>query len=113
MKFKQSATLHWGLQRFTALLLLPLTIIFLQFIHAILIAPYQIIIEWIKIPFHTSCLIAWFIIVCYHTVLGLQVVIEDYIANPILQNKAIILIKIIFGLLASIAMLLLLTLSVR
>jgi succinate dehydrogenase / fumarate reductase membrane anchor subunit len=45
-----------------------------------LTAPYQQTVAWLATPINSVCIVAWIIAVFYHAALGLQVVIEDYVA---------------------------------
>ncbi|MGZ5013961.1 MAG: succinate dehydrogenase, hydrophobic membrane anchor protein [Methylobacter sp.] len=76
----KSGTGHWWMQRITAVALVPLSFWLIKFLGLSLTAPYQQTIDWLASPVNTVCIIAWIIAVFYHAALGLQVVIEDYIA---------------------------------
>ena len=87
--FSKSATSHWLMQRLTAVILIPFTIKLLIFLNLCMTAPYSETITWLKSPINTLCMEIWLLATFYHAALGLQVVIEDYIANPGLQPKLI------------------------
>ncbi len=76
----KSGTVHWWMQRVTAVVLIPLSFWLIKFLGLSLTAPYQQTIDWLTLPVNTLCIIAWVMAVFYHAALGLQVVIEDYIA---------------------------------
>lgn len=76
----KSGTGHWWLQRVTAVALVPLSFWLIKFLRLSLTAPYQQTVDWLASPVNTVCIIAWIVAVFYHTALGLQVVIEDYVA---------------------------------
>jgi succinate dehydrogenase / fumarate reductase membrane anchor subunit len=76
----KSGTGHWWMQRVTAAALVPLSFWLIKFLGLSLTAPYQQTVEWLASPVNTICIIAWIIAVFYHAALGLQVVIEDYVA---------------------------------
>lgn len=75
------ATQHWWMQRLTAILLLPLSYWILEFLRLSVNTNYFEIIEWLTLPLNKIALIAWFLIVCYHAAIGLQVVLEDYVSH--------------------------------
>jgi succinate dehydrogenase / fumarate reductase membrane anchor subunit len=102
-----SATLHWLMQRITAILLIPLSLQFVVFLDLCLNSPYQDALVWLQKPLNFSGLSLWFLAVFYHAALGLQVVIEDYIGDADLQHFLIKLINGCFLLLALGAILLL------
>jgi len=76
----KSGTGHWWMQRVTAVALVPLSFWLIKFLALSLTAPYQQTADWLTSPVNTICIIAWIIAVFYHAALGLQVVIEDYVA---------------------------------
>jgi succinate dehydrogenase / fumarate reductase membrane anchor subunit len=49
---------------------------------------------WLSAPINTLALILWISTVCYHAALGLQVVIEDYVATLQWQKMAIIAVQL-------------------
>lgn len=70
---------HWWLQRVTAVALIPLTIWFLFFIGGLVDASYPAVVAAIAQPVHALLLIVLSVTLFWHGVLGLQVVIEDYV----------------------------------
>lgn len=76
----KSGTTHWWMQRVTAAALIPLTYWLINFLGLSLTAPYQQTVDWMASPVNSLCIVAWIIAVFYHAALGLQVVIEDYVA---------------------------------
>ena len=77
----KSGTTHWWMQRVTAVALIPLSFWLIYFLGLSLTAPYQQTVTWLATPFNSVCIVAWIIAAFYHAALGLQVVIEDYIAT--------------------------------
>ncbi|MCX7091925.1 MAG: succinate dehydrogenase, hydrophobic membrane anchor protein [Methylobacter sp.] len=76
----KSGTGHWWLQRITAVALIPLSFWLLKFLGLSLTAPYQQSVDWLASPLNSACIAAWTLAAFYHAALGLQVVIEDYVA---------------------------------
>ena len=70
---------HWWLQRLTAVALVPLTIWFVASIIAHTASDYERFIAWLSTPLTTTFMTLLLIAMFYHTALGLQVVIEDYV----------------------------------
>jgi succinate dehydrogenase / fumarate reductase, membrane anchor subunit len=85
----QSVIGHWLSQRITALLLAPLSIWLLIFLHKALQAPYQETVAWLSAPLNAFALIAWIVCTVYHAALGLQVVLEDYVSDIPTRHTAI------------------------
>lgn len=109
----KSGTLHWWLQRVTAVALIPLSMLLLPLFSTCLHASYQDTVTWLAMPLHSIGLIAWIITVFYHAALGLQVVIEDYIAQEGLKIISVWFINLIFCLLGLTALLALLRIVLR
>jgi succinate dehydrogenase / fumarate reductase membrane anchor subunit len=70
---------HWWLQRLTAIALIPLGIWFAASVVWLAGADHAAITQWLSAPFTLGALSLTIIAAFYHAVLGLQVVIEDYI----------------------------------
>jgi len=70
---------HWWVQRLTAVALVPLG---LWFAYALLTLPgfdYANVVAWVQRPATSIMLILLVVAVGYHSSLGVQVVIEDYV----------------------------------
>lgn len=76
----KSGTGHWWMQRITAVALIPLSFWLIKFLGLSLTAPYQQTVDWLVSPVNSICIVVWVIAAFYHAALGLQVVIEDYVA---------------------------------
>lgn len=85
---------HWWLQRVTAIALVPLTVWFAASLIAHTGNDYATFIAWLKTPIATTSMALLLIALFYHTALGLQVVIEDYIHSGV---KIPALLAIRFG----------------
>ncbi|MGO9005826.1 MAG: succinate dehydrogenase, hydrophobic membrane anchor protein [Beijerinckiaceae bacterium] len=75
----KSGVEHWWLQRVTAIALVPLTVWFAASIVVHTGNDYATLIAWLKTPIATILMALLLIGLFYHTALGLQVVIEDYV----------------------------------
>ncbi|MGR9106558.1 MAG: succinate dehydrogenase, hydrophobic membrane anchor protein [Gammaproteobacteria bacterium] len=85
---------HWWIQRVTAVALIPLTLWFGIAVVMVPGADYRSIVEWIAAPWNTVLLIATIIAVFYHAILGIQVVIEDYVHTEWIKIAAILATKL-------------------
>ena len=77
----KGAAEHWWLQRVTAVALLPLG---LWFAYALLTLggfDYATVVAWVREPATSILLILMIVAVGYHSALGLQVVVEDYVGK--------------------------------
>ena len=96
----KAGTSHWWMQRVTAVALIPLSYWLITFLNLSLNAPYQHTVEWLATPLNTLCIVAWVLAVFYHAALGLQVVIEDYVAAEGIKIVAVWTVNLSFLLLA-------------
>lgn len=92
----KTATFHWLMQRVTAVIVIPLSFSLIVFLDLCMNAPYQETIAWLQLPLNRMCIGLWLLTVFYHAAIGIQVVIEDYIAEPGLQAQLIKLINLSF-----------------
>jgi succinate dehydrogenase / fumarate reductase membrane anchor subunit len=84
---------HWWTQRLTALALIPLGVWFVASVVCLAGADHAAITQWLSAPLTLVALSLTLIAAFYHAVLGLQVVIEDYIHAKIAKHALIILIQ--------------------
>ncbi len=84
---------HWMAQRFTAILNIPLTIWFVYQIFNAGFDVHGMIPVWMNSPVNSGLLILFTISIFYHAMLGVQVVIEDYVHNEFLKIILIVLQK--------------------
>ena len=79
----KTGSAHWWAERVTALALLPLTLWFAAAIIAHAGSNYAAFVIWLGTPLTSGLMILLLIGLFYHTALGLQVVIEDYIHSGV------------------------------
>ncbi|MGZ8163034.1 MAG: succinate dehydrogenase, hydrophobic membrane anchor protein [Methylobacter sp.] len=96
----KAGTSHWWMQRVTAAALIPLSFWLITFLDLSLNAPYQQTVAWLTSPFNTVCIVAWVLAVFYHSALGLQVVIEDYVAAEGIKIISVWAVNLVFLFLA-------------
>ena len=85
---------HWWLQRLTAVALIPLSM-WLAFAVAMLgSASYETVLEWLQSPIVAVLLVLFIAATFYHTQLGLQVIVEDYVSGW-LKVATIVLINFV------------------
>jgi len=70
---------HWWRERVTAIALVPLSIWFVASMIAHIGSDYATVVAWLRTPLATISMILLLIASFYHSALGLQVVIEDYV----------------------------------
>lgn len=99
---------HWWAQRFSAILLVFLTIWLVYALASLIGADHASAAAWLASPFNAAMAILFVVTSIYHGKLGLQVVIEDYVHHRFTEVTLQVLVKIISivgGLLAVIAIL--------
>ena len=77
----KGAAEHWWLQRMTAVALLPLGLWFAYGLLTLRGFDYGSVVMWVREPTTSILLILLVVAVGYHSALGVQVVIEDYVAG--------------------------------
>lgn len=75
----KEGTGHWWAQRLTAVGLVPLTLWFIVSIIGMPHGNFEIVTAWMAEPINAIGLILLVMTLVYHSELGLQVVIEDYV----------------------------------
>ncbi len=78
-----SAASHWKGQRQSALLLIPLTLWLLLSVATLSSADYDEIRLWLTQPLTLILLTLLLLAAAYHAVIGMQVVLEDYLRGAI------------------------------
>lgn len=88
---REAGVPHWKWQRRSALVLIPLSLwLLISLIHHVGV-PHQQAYEWVSHPVVALLLLVFIFAMFYHAKLGLQVIIEDYIAE---QNVRQSILKI-------------------
>ena len=77
----KGAAEHWWLQRLTAVALLPLGLWFALSLAALPDFAYGTVVAWMERPLTSILLILFVVAAGYHSYLGVQVVIEDYVSG--------------------------------
>ena len=77
----KGAAEHWWLQRVTAVALLPLGLWLAYEILTLQSFEYASVVAWVREPATSILLILLVVAVGYHSALGVQVVVEDYVTG--------------------------------
>jgi succinate dehydrogenase / fumarate reductase membrane anchor subunit len=92
---------HWLAQRFTAIALVPLLLWFcFSLLYTVFTADYAGAVEWIRQPWITLALVLLVSAVFYHSALGLQVIVEDYVHTTWKKVTTLVVLRLINFLLA-------------
>lgn len=83
---------HWWLTRLTALALIPLSVwLMVSMIRAMLFPSPVHVADWLASPI-SACMLASFVIFGFwHSKLGVQVIIEDYVKPPAAKYSLLLL----------------------
>ena len=85
---------HWWVQRVTSVALIPLAISFVVALLSLPALDYATVHAWVHESWTAVLLVLFIALACWHSKLGLQVVIEDYVHG---STKTILLILSTFG----------------
>ena len=99
----KEGTHHWWAQRVTAIALIPLSLWFVISLMSVVRADYVTAIEWIGHPVVSALLIVLIFTTFYHAILGMQVVIEDYIHQEWAKITSLLAVKFILVVLGTAA----------
>jgi succinate dehydrogenase / fumarate reductase membrane anchor subunit len=102
---------HWWIQRLTAAALVPLSLWFVVSVVMLAGATRAELVDWLSSPFSAGLLVLCFLATFWHAVLGLQVVIEDYVHHEGRRVALLLLCKGFCWFLAAVSILSVLKLS--
>ena len=104
----KDGTGHWWMQRLTALALVPITVWFVVSVIGMAGASYAEFSAWLANPLVAGLFLILIAATFYHAVLGLQVVVEDYLHNEGVKIATLLVIKalgVLLGLTAALSVL--------
>jgi succinate dehydrogenase / fumarate reductase membrane anchor subunit len=102
---------HWWSSRVTSIALIPLTLWFVFALAALRSMDYATFVDWVRSPLVTVLLILNLAVTIYHMMLGLRVIIEDYVRPEWLKISGIVLMNFICVLVLVIGLVALLKIS--
>ena len=85
---------HWKLQRISAIIMVPVVILSLLYIVNITTIPYGQLIEDLSSISGFILSVAFIGFILFHSSMGLEVIIEDYIHTETIQKNVISLCKL-------------------
>ncbi len=86
---------HWWWQRLTAVFLIPISLWFIVSLLIMSGMDHAAFVSWLQSPSTCVMMLIMLVAVYYHAALGLQVVIEDYVAAKWQRMACLVLIKAI------------------
>lgn len=84
---------HWWGQRLSAAALAPLGLWFVFSVVGLSSTDYWAVAAWVGEPLHAILLILLLVTLLYHSALGVQVVIEDYVHHGPAKVLALVLVR--------------------
>ncbi|MDH5411270.1 MAG: succinate dehydrogenase, hydrophobic membrane anchor protein [Alphaproteobacteria bacterium] len=95
-----SGTHHWWIQRLTSVALMPLLLWFAVSFASLATADYATATAWLRHPLNAVLMLALLGNIFHHMLVGMQVVIEDYIHGRGAKIAVLIVVKFSIALLA-------------
>lgn len=92
---------HWWWQRISSIALVPLSLWFVAAVIGLAGADWETVVLWLDNPVQAVLFVLLLGAVFYHGALGMQVVIEDYVAHEGAKFAALIVMKLAAFLLAA------------
>ena len=84
---------HWWLQRLTAVALVPLSLWFVGAVVYLSHASSAAVVGWMSSPAVAIALVIFLFSIFYHSQLGLQIIIEDYVHGEFVRLACVTLMK--------------------
>ncbi|HEY1898897.1 MAG TPA: succinate dehydrogenase, hydrophobic membrane anchor protein [Steroidobacteraceae bacterium] len=92
---------HWWVQRLTAVALVPLAVWLLVSLVTLPALDFVTVVSWIAGTWTASLLSLFVITASWHSSLGLQVIIEDYVHDEGVKTVSLVLSRFVHALLAA------------
>lgn len=93
---------HWWTQRVTAVALVPLSVWFVLALLSLPAFDHAVVVQWLQHGWHAVPLSLLVVTLCWHSSLGVQVVIEDYVHGHAIKVASLLLAQFAHVLLASV-----------
>lgn len=95
---------HWLAERLSAAALIPLGLWVIWSIITLRGATYADFTAWLTTPLNAALVIATLILGFWHGIMGMQVVLEDYVSAVKTRKTLICLMKLFFGAVALVSL---------
>ena len=97
----QSGVSHWWAQRLTSVALVPLSIWFVVSLLALPSLAHATVVAWMSQSWTALLLIIFVLVAAWHSRLGVQVVVEDYVHGPGAKTLTLVLVSFAHVLIAA------------
>ena len=91
----EGATMHWWAQRVSAVALIPLTLWFALSLLGLESFAHEVVVAWTAETFNGVMLILLLIATLYHSLLGVQVILEDYVQDVRIRAASMTFSKLV------------------
>lgn len=91
---------HWWRQRVTAVALFPLALWFAVVFASLPEVNYETAVRWLSAPWNTILVLSFILLSLFHAMLGLQIVVEDYVHEDWLKILGLLSVRLVSAFLA-------------
>ena len=98
-----NAVHHWWVQRLSSIALLPLSLWLLCNLARLPLADHAVVTQWIGRGWNPLWLALTILVAAWHSVLGVQVVVEDYVHTASVKTTSLLLSQFVHWLTAAAA----------
>jgi succinate dehydrogenase / fumarate reductase membrane anchor subunit len=92
----KEGTAHWWAQRVTAVALVPLTLWFLISLLTLPGLDYETVHTWLAVPVTGFLAILLVAVLTYHSYLGTQVIVEDYVNSSGMKVLSLMVLRFLY-----------------
>lgn len=102
----KEGTHHWFIQRISAVAMAPLMLWLLFSLATLAGSDYVVVRGWIASPLNTALLLVLIATLFHHALIGMQVVIEDYVASEgrklaaLIASRFVLIVAAVLGIVA-------------
>lgn len=89
----KDGTTHFWVQRLTAIALVPLLLWLVSAVVGLVGADHASVVAWVAYPVNAVLLLVLVLTMCWHSMLGMQVIVEDYLHGGWSKMGALIVLK--------------------
>ena len=91
---------HWGVQRISAIALVPITVWFTVSLLSLPSLDHVTVVTWMAQSWTALLLILLVLVATWHSQLGVRVVVEDYVHNSGLRTLTLVILMFVHAFLA-------------